>query len=476
MPSPRFLPHPTTRPEAGTRRRPALRAVPALALSALLPLVLALGACGSGAATPAPAPRPEAPPQQPFATVEQAYLVDPLTGYPRDVDPERSERLREVHRALLTASEREEAVETAAGMLEADPAFHPAQVLLGQVELGEGEPAKVVARLLPVSDEMPQYVAAQLLLGRAAELTGDIPLSYAAFREIAARNPRAFQRVGELHPRAVEIVSNRLGEAVRQARLEDADAQLALLKAWAPSEVRTLEGARALAVAREDRRAELAAVKQLAALRPDERALIERRAELELAVGDPSAGLQIIQTLAKQSPNDPELAEKLAAAKFRWRVSLLPRDVQEVAAKADLNKADLAVLLYWMVPNVRYGRSGAGRIATDILDHPQQEEIVRVVNLGLLDVDQTLHRFSPGAPARRGTALRSLVLVLSRFGKGVSCLGGAGKGYPSQSAVCQAASACNLVPAGDECRPSSSLAGGEAVELIRRTLEHLGGS
>ena len=417
-----------------------------------------------------------APPQQPFATGEQAYLVDPLTGYPRDVDPVRSERLREAHRALLANSEREAAVEAAAGMLEADPAFHPAQVLIGQVELGEGEPAKVVARLLPVSDERPQYVAAQLLLGRAAELTGDVPLAYAAFREVAARNPRAFQRIGELHPRAVEIVANRLGEAVRQQQLDEADKQLALLRAWAPSEVRTLEGARALAVAREDRRSELAAVKQLAALRPGERALVERRAELELAVGDPSAGLQIIQTLAQQNPGDPVLAEKLAAAKFRWRVSLLPRDVQEVAAKGELDKSDLAVLLYWMVPNVRYGRSDTGRIATDILDHPQQEEIVRVVNLGLLDVDQTLHRFSPAAPARRITALRSLVLVLARFGKGVSCLGAAGKGWPPQSAVCQAAASCNLIPSEDECRPTAAVAGGEAVELIRRTLEHLGGS
>ena len=279
MPSPRFLPHLILRPEAATRRRPAhLRAVPALALPALLPLLLALGACGSGAARPAPARPPVAPPQQPFATGEQAYLVDPLTGYPRDVDPDRSGRLREAHRALLANSEREAAVETAAGMLEADPAFHPAQVLIGQVELGEGEPAKAVARLLPVSDEMPQYLAAQLLLGRAAELSGDVPLAYAAFREVAARNPRAFQRVGELHPRAVEIVANRLGEAVRQQQLEEADKQLALLRAWAPSEVHTLEGARALAVAREDRRAELAAVKQLAALRPGARPGRARRA------------------------------------------------------------------------------------------------------------------------------------------------------------------------------------------------------
>jgi len=435
----------------------------------------ALGACGPG-------PRPVAPPEtprpqpQPFATQEKAFLVDPLTGYPQQVDAERQDLLQAAHRGLLTASDREGALEVATGLLQEDPGFAPAQVLIAQVELGEGRYAEAVQRLLPVSDSMPQFVASQLVLGRAAELAGDIPLSYSAYREIAPRSQRAFQKVGELHPRALEIVSNRLQESLRQNQLDGAEKHLSLLRAWAPSEVRTLEGTRALAVARGDAAAELAAVKELVQQRPGERALIERRAELELAVGDPGAGLQIIQGLAAENPNDPELAEKLAAAKFRWRVSLLPREVQEVAAKPELTKADLAVLLYWLVPNVRYGRPTTGRIATDVLDHRHQEEIVRVVNLGLMDVDQTLHRFSPGSPARRGTALRSLVLVLSRLGQGVTCLGGAAKGYPSTSAACEASASCGLLAPGDECHSGAAIGGGEAVELIRRTLKLLGGS
>ncbi|HET9229260.1 MAG TPA: hypothetical protein VFR31_21450, partial [Thermoanaerobaculia bacterium] len=225
----------------------------------------------------------------------------------------------------------------------------------------------------------------------------------------------------------------------------------------------------ALAAARGDQVAELAAVKELSAQRPGERALVERRAELELAVGDPGAGLQIIQNLAAENPRDPELAEKLAAAKFRWRMSLLPKAVQDVAAKPELTKADFAVLLYWLVPNVRYGRPTAGRIATDVLEHPHQEEIVRVVNLGLMDVDQTLHRFSPGAPARRNAALRSLNLVLSRFGQGLTCLSG-------KTGACEAAASCGLIPSEEECRASAALTGSEAVELIRRTLKHLDGA
>ncbi|HEX9941757.1 MAG TPA: hypothetical protein VGG03_07060, partial [Thermoanaerobaculia bacterium] len=295
-----------------------------------------------------------------LAPADRPYLIDPLEGYARDVDPERRDRLRNVWRDLLEAGDTEGAVRVAAEMLEQDPEFLPAQVLTAQVEFAGGDNRRVVGRLLPLGDALSTYTASQLLLGRAAERLGDLPLAYAAYRAIAARSPLALKRAGELHSRALEIVSNRLEEALRNQQLEQAEGQLELLRSWAPSEILTLEAARKVAEARGDRTAELAAVKELAARRPGERSLLERRAELELEVGDPSAGLKIVQDLAARNPKDPAMAEKLEAAKFRWRLSQLPQSVQEVAAKPGLNKGDLAVLLYWLVPQVRNSRPTAG--------------------------------------------------------------------------------------------------------------------
>jgi hypothetical protein len=225
-------------------------------------------------------------------------------------------------------------------------------------------------------------------------------------------------------------------------------------------------------VAKGDARAELAAVQELVRRRPDDRQLAERQVDLEFAVGDPTVGLQVIQDLADKNPRDAALAEKLASAKFRWRLSLLPPGVQAVAARPELNRAELAVLLYWLIPEVRYAKPAAGRIATDVLDHPQREEIVRVVNLGLLDVDATLHRFSPGAPARRGTAVASLTRLLARSGQRVDCAtGGAQAGART---ACQAAARCGLIPSEEDCLPGTPLSGADAVEMIRRTLELLG--
>ncbi len=210
-------------------------------------------------------------------------------------------------------------------------------------------------------------------------------------------------------------------------------------------------------------------MKELSSRKPGDRPLLESRAELELTVGNPSAGLKIVQDLAAKNPKDPGMSEKLDSAKFRWRLSQLPRDVQEVAAKAELNKGDLAVLLYWLVPDVRNSRPTAGRIATDVLDSSHREEIVRVVNLGLMEVDPTLHRFSPGAPVRRGYALRVVLRALARSGKG-ACGGSAA------ADTCDASLSCGLLRSEDDCQAAAPLSGSEGVEILRRSLKLLGGS
>src|SRR5215203_201646 len=445
-----------------------------LAVPVLVVLLAASLACSSAPPPQQPAREPVARASEPLA-LEQAdrpYLIDPLEGYSPEVDPDLRDRLRNVWRDLLEEGDTEGAVRVGSAMLEeSGPDFFPAHVLIAQVEFAAGDNRRVVERLLPVGDALPTYTASQLLIGRAAERLGDVQISYAAFRAVAARSPVARKRAGELHPRALEIVANRLNEALRGQNLEEAAKQLGFLRSWGPSETLTYEATRKVAQARGDRAAELAAIKELSFRRPGDQSLMDRRAELELAVGDPSAGLKIVQEQAARHPKDPVLAQKLESAKFRWRLSQLPRGVQEVAAKPDLNKGDLAVLLYWLVPDVRNTRPTAGRIATDVLDNPHQVEIVRVVNLGLMDVDATLHRFSPGSPMRRGAALRVVLRTMTRFGKG-ACAGG----NVSGANTCEASVACGLLPSEEDCQPAAPLSGSEGVEILRRSLKLLGGS
>lgn len=457
----------------GRRRR---RGLPRALLAASALLGLAATACVE---SPPPARPPGAPPESLAAATirrERAYLLSPFEGYAGTVDPARRDRIARAFDAMIATGSVAPARQAAGELLAVEPELAPAKVLAAQADFAEGNQQAVVVRLLAVGDAQPNYTASQLVLGRAAELAGDLPLAYSAYRAIAARNGKAFERTGDLHARALRIVGDRLQEALRGAgpdRLAEAERDLALLRTWGPGELPTLEGARALAVARGDARAELEAVKGLAARQPADRALLERRADLELQVGDPGAGLKLIQDLVDRHPGDAELREKLRLAKFRWRVSLLPGDVRALAEKPELSRADLTVLFYWLVPEVRYAKATAGRIATDILDHPHREEIAHVVNLGLMDVDPNLHRFSPEAPMRRGAALRSLARLLTGFGKPAACAEEAGG---TAAPPCGLAVRCGLVDGEDACEAGEPLSGADAVEWLRRSLVLLGGA
>ena len=123
------------------------------------------------------------------------------------------------------------------------------------------------------------------------------------------------------------------------------------------------------------------------------------------------------------------------------------------------------------MPQVRNSRPTAGRIATDVLDNPHRDEMVRVVNLGLMEVDPTQHRFFPGSPVRRGAAMRVVLRMLSRFGA-ASCAGGKADGGD----VCEASLACGLLASGDDCQATAPLSGAGGVEILRRSLKLLGGS
>ncbi len=438
-------------------------------LAVLAVLLAVTFACASTEPAPPLAPVYRGPEPLALAAADRPYVVDPLEGYARAGESALEERLRPVWRDLMEAGDTAGAAAAAAEMLEAEADFLPAQVLAAQVDFAAGEDRKVVQRLLPVGDSQPSYTASQLLLGRASERLGDIALAYSSYRAVAARSSRALKRAGELHVRAMEIELNRLDQAVAGEKLEEAEHHLSLLRAWGPSEMSTFEGAARIAVAKGDRPAELLAVREMALRTPGDRPLVRRRAELEVEVGDPGAGLKIVQDLAAREPEDPKLAALLDRAKFRWRLSQLPHAVQQIATRPEIDRADLAILLYWLVPDVRNSRPTGGRIATDILDHSGREEIARVVNLGLMDVDANLHRFFPGSPVRQAFALRTLQRVVARFAPG-ACHGGS-----AQAGPCDFAVQCGLL-AAEGCQPGAGLSGAEAVELIRRSLVQLGGA
>lgn len=496
----------------GSRRWRHLGLVAALAVLS--------GACATSAPPePSPPPAPAAPAEE-----ERPYLVSPLQGWGEPVPAEAAALLEEGFSAIGAGDPDGARVvldSLAREVPEVDTGtYPPASVLAAQADLLDGRAAAAQARLEPLAEGYTEYTPLQLALGRAASLTGDLVSSYAAFRRVAAVSDLAFERASEMAPRVTEILARRVGDALQRAeagperaadaRLEEAGEALDLLDRWFPDAPPTLTLSVAVAEARGDRQAELEALRRLvpraeeiaAEIGPEigsvpgvgvsePRRLVERQAELELEVGDSRAGLDLFSDLVEQYPDDPRLAERMAFAKFRWRVDQMPPRVATAASMLTLERGDLAVLLYWLVPRVRSASGGQARIASDILDDPRREEMARILNLELMDMDTAVYRFYPEREALRADALEAVLRVLRRFG-GATCtpppLPAAGSeavagGDEAQSVaatpaprVCRAAVECGLIDPDEPCRPGEPVSGGEAVDLLRRALAWMAGS
>jgi tetratricopeptide (TPR) repeat protein len=428
------------------------------------PVILALLALALACAPPAPrTPPPAVPPEL------HPYLLPPTHGYPLSLDARTRDSLERGY-DLLLYGRWEEALGATRELLDRDPDLAPARVLAGQALLVARRFEEATEMAAPALFEHSEYLAAQMLLGRAADERGHLLEAFELFQAAGDASEVARERAALLRPRALEISAHRVRDALHRGRVEEAEGSLSRLESWAPDEPVTLEAAVEVARARGDRRRELVALRGLTG-QGGERSLLERRGELELQVGSAAAGLEIFEHLQSRYPDDPTLAEQVANAKFRWRLHVLPQEVQEKAGRHELTRADYATLLYWLVPGVRTAAPQVGRIATDVLEHPHRQEIIRVVNLQLMDVDPALREFGPDRRLSRVAGLEAVLRAMARSTAPPDCVAEiTGNPTPSRWQICATAARCGLIREEPECLPEATVSGAEALDWIRRTV------
>jgi hypothetical protein len=402
---------------------------------------------------------------RPVASELIAFLPDPAVlaapGTPE------AARCRDLHARLLSGEPASEIRALAEGELESAGGAAAFGLLIAQTWLVDGDGGAALRSLAGLPFEAKGADEVLLAEARARELVGPAEEAFALYRRLSGRSQAAARRAAMLEAEAVATVHRRFDDSLGRGRLDDAARELSTLKVWRPREAATVRAARALAVARGDAEAELAALRELSSFGPGDLEDELRRGRLEVEIGDAQEGLRRLEELAASRPGDARVEDALDRARFRWRLEHAPAAVRAAAASAQVTRAQLARLLYWLVPGVRSSRGGSARIASDIVGHEAQEEIIRVVNLGLLRVDETLHTFEPDRPARRGDALEALLATAAEAGADCARAGTGATGR--WEGACAGAAACGWIADVAECLPGGPFSGAEIADWIRRS-------
>jgi hypothetical protein len=363
--------------------------------SALILVLLALLACSSTQ-------------QQAGPRVELPF-ASPLSGPGRpELEKSQQRLLRDAWKSMLTGQVHL-ANELAAGAGD----LAPAQLLRYQIAfLDEAEPAPadLIEPLRHLSREHPDYAAAWITLSVIAERTGDEPLALQAAAESAqlwGKQPWA-GRADQLHQtwvvgrieRAAELVAG--GAAADGVELVESALRLApehrqgrLVKAEALIGLERVEEAEVL----------------LAGMPGDEDALFLAG---QIAEGrqDWLTAMEIYNSLPESYlDRDPALRR----SQLQWHLSHMPEHVKSALESQQLNRAELALLMVALAPQLEGFGGSKVPLLSDIVDLPSYREILTAVRLGLIDPDPLEHRFYPEratSPAEVRLAVNGLCHLL----------------------------------------------------------------
>jgi tetratricopeptide (TPR) repeat protein len=365
--------------------------------------------------TPVDVPPPAVTPQG-----DDRYLLDPRTGDAGTVTPEVARRFETAWRYVL-AGNTAEARRRLDEVLKTNPDYVPALLAEAALEIKAGRLDAAGVSVATTLERAPDSVAARFYEAEIAFRDGKTRVAYDLFRAVAARPdapPIANERVTQLQ----ETIFNELFAAAQTAR--DAEAVRLLREALAlnagATEARILL-ARKLVEQRQfdEARKELDPLLNTVADRAE---IQEMLAEIEVGRGRYQEAIVRLDRLARRT-KDPRYERRLEEIKQEWSAANMPSHFRTAMESTALTRAELATLLYWTVPSIRFAQNlGAPPIAVDIEDVQGRDEMIRAIALGLYDVDPVTRRVGPfrQITASRLSALLARVLLI----RGATCARG----------------------------------------------------
>lgn len=335
------------------------------------------------------------------------YLIDPRTGFGDTVtDPQLTKKFETAWRWALSGNETE-ARTRLAELLRTNPEYLPARLALASLDIRAERFADAQAGVAEVLTMDPKNLAARVYEAEIATRERRTRAAYELYRDVAAL-PDAPASATE---RLRELETALFGELFAAAQTAPPDEAIRLLREAltfnaGATEARLLLGQKLVAQKQWDE-ARRALDPLLNGADVDRAEVQEMLAEIDTGRGRYQEAIVRYDRLARRT-KDPRYATRLEEIKEEWSAQNMPPHFRQALESEAITRADLAVLLYWKVPSIRFARNlNTPPIATDLTDVAGREEMIRTIAIGLYDVDPVTRRVSPH---RQVTADR-----LSRF-------------------------------------------------------------
>ncbi len=322
-----------------------------------------------------------------------------------DVDPMAATAVHEGWQALREG--RQDAALEAARKAGNTPQAH---LLAYQVALVAGA-AGLVEPIRDLAQSHSQWAAAWITFSVAAENEGQMTEALKAAAHAASLWPEArwTERLKGLRRSALELPLEQGQGALEAGNPEEALAQaqtvLSLDPASVPAQLLQVRALRALGRSDEAWRK----VESLTGT-PEGAALA---AELAEARGDWTDALSLYQQLPASWPGRER---GLARIKLMWRLENVPDFVREALKSPSLTRAQLAIIIVALAPEVEAEATTAAPLLPDIVGIPGQREILAVVRAGILR-PRTSSSFAPEALVTQEEATNALTRLATRLSR-----------------------------------------------------------
>jgi Flp pilus assembly protein TadD len=373
--------------------------------------------------------------------------------------------------------------------LKSTPAFYPAEISLGYVELAKKDPRAALGHFDRALERQKADVSALLGRGQASLALNREADALAAFEAAVAADPSLTdiaQRVEVLKFRAVQEGLTSARAAARAGRLDEAIRAYTAAIATSPESpflYRELAG-----VERRNGNSDSALehFRKAVALDPTDAASLIELGDLLDMRGDLDGAAKAYSDALALAPN-ADVQAKLENVRARAAVAKLPAEYRAIDEAPQITRGDLAALIgVRLAPLLQNDRRNAAVVVTDIRNHWAANWILAVTRAGVMDSFPN-HTFQPRAPVRRVDLAQVVGRLLTRIAAAKPAAAAQWTGarlkfpdlaaghvaYSAASAAVAAGIMAVMLPDG-RFEPSRPVSGAEAVEAVRK-LEALAG-